>query len=160
MTDDAALYALAHAAQKKAVRARRRKQNTVQCLRPRQVEPLLSPKQQTGFDAEQRAVQHLQSCGMIIVGRNLLSKTGEIDIVAIDKETLVFIEVRHRRSQQYGGALASVNRGKQRRLIKAAHYFLPRIVQRHFAGCTPPCRFDVIGEEAQGLVWIRNAFSA
>ena len=160
MTDDAVLYALAHAAQKKALRARRRKQNAVQCLRLRPAEPRLSPRQKIGFDAEQRAADHLQRCGMIIVGRNLLSKTGEIDIVAIDKETLVFIEVRHRQSQHYGGALASVNRSKQRRLIKTAHYFLPRIVQRHFGGCTPPCRFDVIGEEAQGLVWIKNAFSA
>lgn len=157
MKDDALLYELAHAAQQKAARARRRK--TRSAAPRRLVGPVaLSPSQKTGYRAEDRACQYLQARGLIVLGRNLRSATGEIDLVANDGGILAFIEVRHRHTRQYGGAAASVNRQKQQRLIRTAHYLLPQLAGRFFGGRPPACRFDVVSIEPGGLTWIQNAF--
>lgn len=117
-----------------------------------------SPTQMTGSRSEDRAAAWLQERGLHILERNLLCRAGEIDLVARDGTVLVFVEVRYRGSASHGGAAASVNRRKQRRLVRAARYFLPRLVQRHFAGRQPPCRFDVVCEQGATLHWIRQAF--
>lgn len=157
MDHEALPYQLARAAQKKAILAQRRKQ--ARAARPEaSTEPLLSPSQQAGRLAEDHACHYLQARGLIMLGRNLRSKTGEIDLIANDHGTLVFIEVRHRGSLQYGGAAASVNRYKQRRLARTAQFFLPALVRRFFHGRLPACRFDVVSVEPQGLNWIRGAF--
>ncbi|MBF6616696.1 MAG: YraN family protein [Candidimonas sp.] len=158
MTDEDRLYVLAGRAQQKAIKARQRKANRPCPPRLPPLPAMLSPTQRTGRDGESRASDHLQQQGLTIIARNLLGKTGEIDLVARDGEVLVFIEVRHRFHPAYGGAAASVNREKQLRLIRTAQLFLPRLVQRYFRGRTPACRFDVIGIEPQGLVWIKDAF--
>jgi putative endonuclease len=67
---------------------------------------------------------------------------------------VVFVEVRMRQHDQWGGALASVNRPKQRRLILAARYFLSRWV-----GSPPFCRFDVVAIGPQGIRWVQGAFT-
>jgi len=160
MTDETPIYALARLAQQKAVVARRRKLNAV--LRPSAPSAAThkahSPAQKTGRKSEEKASQYLQDRGLTILGQNLSNKTGEIDLVAADNDTLVFVEVRHRHSSQYGGAAASVNRNKQARLIKTAQYFLPVLTRRFFHGRTPACRFDVISVESGRLSWIKNAF--
>ena len=157
MTDDTLLYELARAAQQKAVRARRRKTRARPARRV-VATPALSPSQQAGHQAEERACQYLQAHGLIVLGRNLRGKTGEIDVVANDCGILAFIEVRHRHTRQYGGAAASVNRQKQQRLIRTAQYFLPQLVRRFFHGTLPACRFDVVSIDCDSLTWIRNAF--
>ncbi|MGB3288929.1 MAG: YraN family protein [Burkholderiaceae bacterium] len=161
MTDDALAYALARLAQEKAVRARRRR---AKAATPRAPAPAglaaFSPTQKAGRASEERAGRYLEDRGLAILERNLRSKAGEIDLVAYDRGVLAFIEVRRRCSRQYGGAAASVNRGKQMRLIRAAQYFLPRLAQRHFRGVIPVCRFDVVSDEPEGLVWIKDAFRA
>ncbi len=68
--------------------------------------------------------------------------------------TLVFVEVRLRCSERFGGALASVTAVKQRRLIWAARHYLRRFPT------PPPCRFDVVGVGPNGVVWIQAAFDA
>jgi len=118
-----------------------------------------SPTQTTGLHSESRTASWLESQGLYVLERNLLCRAGEIDIVARDGDALVFVEVRYRGSSSHGGAAASVNRRKQQRLLRAARYFLPVLVQRHFAGRMPPCRFDVVCEEAGRLQWIRHAFT-
>ncbi|RTZ43128.1 YraN family protein [Candidimonas sp. SYP-B2681] len=183
MADDQRLYELARLAQQKAAKTLRRRANAQARKRAHQAATCLpgggrltddaeacpmesapeqgtrSPTQQAGDRAEDRARQLLQASGLIIIVQNLRSKTGEIDLVAIDRDTLVFIEVRHRRgSHQYGGAAASVNRNKQARLVRTAQFFLPRLSRRYFLGTTPACRFDVITDQADGLSWIKNAF--
>ena len=95
----------------------------------------------------------------VIVAQNLQSRTGEIDLVAVHGDILVFVEVRARGSLEYGGAAASVNRQKQRRLIRTAQFFLPRLAARYFRGATPACRFDVVSLEPGGTVWIKDAFT-
>jgi putative endonuclease len=119
---------------------------------------MLSPAQRQGRRAEDRAARYLEQNGLAIVGHNLRCRAGEIDLVALDRGILVFIEVRARQSHQYGGAAASVNRAKQQRLIRAALYFMPGLVQRYFGGIAPPCRFDVVTLGPEGLAWTRLAF--
>jgi putative endonuclease len=92
----------------------------------------------TGADAEALAAQFLVAKGMTIVARNVRSRFGEIDLVARDGATLVFVEVRLRRSHAFGGAAASITRAKQSKLVAAARLYLANL--RH----EPPCRFDAV----------------
>ncbi len=72
-----------------------------------------------------------------------------------DGETLVFIEVRYRRDQRFGGALGSVTESKQRRIVLAARHYLQT------SEWNGPCRFDVVGlSDAGPPEWIRDAFQA
>ena len=118
-----------------------------------------SPSQHTGLRAENLAALWLEEQGLQVLDRNLLCRAGEIDLVARDGETLVFIEVRFRGSSSHGGAAASVNRRKQQRLLRAARYFLPSLTTLHFGGREPPCRFDVVCRQDGRLEWIRHAFA-
>lgn len=158
MQDDARLYALARVAQDKAVKARRRRRKTA-APAVDAAEPTWSPTQRRGRSMEDRACRHLQARGLVMLERNLSCKAGEIDLVARDANVLVFIEVRYRHTQRYGGGAASVDGGKQQRLIFAAKFFLPRLARRHFAGHIPACRFDVVSIRPAGLTWIKAAFS-
>lgn len=110
--------------------------------------------QQHGKEAEQTAQQHLQRQGLTLMSRNHSCRGGEVDLVMRDGDTLVFVEVRLRRNPRFGGALASVDWRKQRRLILAAQHYL----QSHpWQG---PCRFDVVGLDASNRCqWIKNAFA-
>ncbi|TEA78329.1 YraN family protein [Allopusillimonas ginsengisoli] len=157
MADDTLTYELAGAARhRKARRPRQRARDT-----RRVADELLarSPTQRTGHKGEQAARAHLETQGLTILGHNLRTRTGELDLVADDGGTLVFIEVRLRQSSQFGGAAASVTLEKQARLVRAAHAWLPTLCRRYYAGRTPPCRFDVVSLEPGALHWIRNAFS-
>ena len=159
-SEELQLYELARAAQKKAVQKRRRRMALSGKRRPIKRAVRLSPTQWVGHQSEDQARRHLEAAGLIVLGQNLSSKTGEIDLVCLDRGVLAFIEVRRRRTRLYGGAAASVNRGKQLRLIRTAQYFLPRLAQCYFQGRIPPCRFDVVSDEPEGLIWIKGAFQA
>ncbi len=115
-----------------------------------------------GDTYEQRAAAWLERRGMQLLHRNVRARTGEIDLVAVDGDCLVFVEVRARRDPRYESAAGSVNRHKQRRLVRTARWFL----QRHPRLADRPCRFDVVAFEppksGPGLTirWIRGAFTA
>lgn len=158
-SEELQLYELARAAQKKAVQKRRRRIALSGKRRPIKRAARLSPTQRVGHQSEDHARRHLEAAGLIVLDQNLSSKTGEIDLVCLDGGILAFIEVRRRRTRLYGGAAASVNRGKQLRLIKTASYFLPGLTRRYFSGVTPPCRFDVVTIEPDGLAWHKHAFA-
>lgn len=154
--------ALARIAQHKAIRRRRhaaRRKTATSTSTPPDV-PRLSPTQRQGSKAEDRAAAHVQGAGARILGRNLLCRAGEIDLVCLDGTVLAFIEVRHRHNARFGGAAASVDHVKRQRLARAASYFLPRLAQRYFNGRTPRCRFDVIAIEGMDLSWLKGAFEA
>ena len=110
-----------------------------------------------GQHGEQRAAQFLQDLGYTIVNRNYRCQRGEIDLVARDKETLVFVEVRTHRSREFGDPLASINRRKQRQIAMTALHYLSRFHLHDRAA-----RFDVIGimgeGEAAQLTHIKSAF--
>ncbi len=162
MPENNLAYQLAHQAQRQAVRRRRRHTQAQQrrtAYPPTNIHAAIySPTQRAGQAAEMLAAQELSQAGLLLLAQNLRCKAGEIDLVAMDGATLVFIEVRKRQSLHYGGAAASVNRRKQQRLIRTAQYFLPLLTRRYFGGLAPPCRFDVISIEPNGNNWIKQAF--
>ena len=113
-----------------------------------------------GARVERAASALLQRKGLIEVAANARYRDGELDLVMRDGDTLVFVEVRHRRSDGHGGGAASVDTGKRRRLVRAAQRFLlehPRLAEL-------PCRFDVVeasgDPDAPRLNWLRDAFRA
>lgn len=113
-----------------------------------------TPKQIAGQAGEDAALEHLQKNGLRLVERNFRCKGGEIDLIMQDHGTLVFVEVRKRSDPRFGGAAASVTYHKQRRLIRAAQFYLLRFRN------PPPCRFDVLALEGGNINWIRNAIEA
>lgn len=116
---------------------------------------------EVGDDGEARALQHLLRHGLVLVQRNYRiaagprARAGEVDLILRDRDgTLVFVEVRARRKNSYGGAVASISEAKRRRVVFAAQHYL-------MALATPPaCRFDVVAIEDDDLVWLRGAFTA
>ena len=114
-------------------------------------------RRQRGADAEQAAERWLCAQGLRTLARNYRCRRGEIDLVMRDGDYVVFVEVRLRSRSDFGGASASVDAGKQRRLIAAAQHFLlgqPSLQQT-------PCRFDVIATRRSGdWQWLRDAFQA
>lgn len=112
-----------------------------------------------GACAERAAEQWLCGQGLSRVARNFRCRMGEIDLIMRDGEYLVFIEVRLRSRNDYGGAAASVTRAKQQRLIRAAQQFLALNARWQRA----PCRFDVVAAQPDGAdhyqwQWLRAAF--
>jgi putative endonuclease len=84
-------------------------------------------------------------------------REGELDLIARERDVLVFVEVRMRSGSAYGGAAASIDRYKQRRLARAAQHWL----LQNFGERWPACRFDVITVDRDGTIdWIRDAFAA
>lgn len=115
----------------------------------------MAQTQAIGRDAEDRALAALARQGLRVVARNYRCRGGEIDLVMRDGDCLVFVEVRFRRRADFGGALSSVDRRKQQRLILAARHYLAS------SGWSGPCRFDVVGiDRGREAQWIRDAFSA
>ena len=85
------------------------------------------PPTLAGARAEALAAQFLVARGLAIVERNFRRRCGELDLVARDGDTLVFVEVRLRRSRGYGGAAASITAVKRARLLAAANLYLARL---------------------------------
>ena len=114
-----------------------------------------------GEAGEARALAHLLGQGLTLVQRNYRVARGphacggEVDLIMRERDgTLVFVEVRARRSAAFGGAAASVSATKQRSLVFAAQYFLSRLPTM------PPCRFDVIAIDGDRIEWLRGVFDA
>ncbi len=110
-----------------------------------------------GARAEALAADFLMRYGLAIVERNWRRRHGEIDLIARDGETLVFIEVRLRRRNDFGGAAASITAAKQSRLLRAAGLYLARFAT------APPCRFDAVlldALDAARIEWLRDIFGS
>ncbi|MGE4334724.1 MAG: YraN family protein [Pigmentiphaga sp.] len=155
--DDAQAAALAAFAQRRARRRRRAAQPAAILRGP--VEPI-SETQRRGARAESRALAMLEAAGLRLVARNVGSALGELDLIMREGQTLVFIEVRSRSSvtARHGGALASVDAAKQRRLARTAALYLTVSLGRR--GRWPACRFDVVAVERAAMAWVRGAFDA
>ena len=113
-----------------------------------------------GTHGEQLALMYLVKGGLCLVEQNFNSRCGEIDIIMRDDDEWVFIEVRLRESLEFGGGLESVTRGKQKKLINTAEYYMQKHHNSHFESC----RFDIIeisGKSNQPRInWIKDAFWA
>ena len=109
---------------------------------------------QLGRAAEDRALAWLQAQGLVLVERNVRSRRGEIDLVMREGSTLVFVEVRQRKSARFGGAAASIGATKRARMWRSAETYLLRHPN------PPPCRFDAVCIDGDALVWLRHILSA
>jgi putative endonuclease len=111
-----------------------------------------------GRASEHIARRWLLRRGLEFIEANYCCPVGELDLVMLEDDCLVFIEVRYRRTNHYGGALESVTLAKQARLGRAAEHFL----QRRNAHQRRPVRFDVIAISGKhpllAIDWCRNAF--
>ncbi|MGE8500901.1 putative endonuclease [Ectopseudomonas oleovorans] len=119
----------------------------------------MSAHNDLGRAAEQAARQHLERNGLRLIEQNWRCRLGELDLVMLDGDTVVFVEVRARRHSAWGGALESVDARKRGKLIMAAELFL----QQQSRWARHPCRFDVVAISTGGtthLDWIKNAFDA
>ena len=118
---------------------------------------MLNQRQQFGAIGETIAARHLKKKGYKILDRNYRTKLGEIDIVAKDKDTIVFVEVKARRSSQYGSPKWAVTPKKQRKISMAALFYLKETKQ-----IRAKARFDVVSitaiEEEPRIEIIKNAF--
>ena len=116
-----------------------------------------STTRQRGNAAEDQALAFLQAAGLKLLERNYRTPGrggGEIDLVMRDRDgTLVFVEVRSRASNAFGGAGASIGAIKQRRIVFAARHYLLRM------SVPPPCRFDVVLVQ-DSVQWLKAAFDA
>ncbi|HVK72413.1 MAG TPA: YraN family protein [Kofleriaceae bacterium] len=110
-------------------------------------------RQERGARGEAAAERALRDAGFRIVERNFRCKAGELDLVAFDQGTLVFVEVRSRRDARFGGGLAAVSPAKLRQVARVAAVYL---AARRPTFTT--CRFDVIAITGDELVHIRDAF--
>lgn len=122
---------------------------------------------QQGELAENLARTWLESRHFQFIQRNFSRRVGELDLIMLhpDQHTIVFVEVRYRANQRYGGGIASVTPAKQRRLVRTANAWLQR-----FATSATHARIDVISispatadtptsryRDGHDIVWIENA---
>lgn len=105
-------------------------------LRPR---PPETGPSSSGAAWEDYAAKFLEDKGLKVVARNVRTRRSELDIVAVDGDTTVFVEVKARNTGEFGGPAASLDRRKRQRLRSAAHEFLSR---RKLSNL--PCRFDAV----------------
>ncbi|MEE4377340.1 MAG: YraN family protein [Candidatus Competibacteraceae bacterium] len=113
---------------------------------------------QRGDAAEALACRYLEARGLVLVTRNFRCRLGELDLVMRDGSQMVFVEVRSRSNRNYGGPIETITPTKQKRLLRAAAYYLQK------TACSAPCRFDAVGITSDNGIdtveWINNAFQA
>jgi len=111
------------------------------------------PRGSIGSQAEMLAADYLMHHGLTIVARNFRTRFGEIDLIARDGSTLVFVEVRMRSSGGFGGGLESITAAKRARIVKAANGYLATLERE------PTCRFDAVVMQRlarDSIVWRRD----
>lgn len=114
-------------------------------------------RQQQGAGYELIARRHLEQAGLVFEAANIRFRCGELDLIMRDKQQWVFVEVRYRRNNRFGGAAASVTRAKQQKLLRAAAIWL---AMRNASFDTLDCRFDVVAITGDQLEWLPDAFNA
>jgi putative endonuclease len=114
-----------------------------------------------GREGESRAAVYLEASGLKIIARNIRSQRGEIDLVALDGRTIVFIEVKTWSVYTFDSLSYSINSQKQRRIIETAKYFLS--VHREYNSMA--VRFDVVfinpaaAADSGKIIHLRSAFT-
>ncbi len=120
---------------------------------------LTNNHRQSGEHWEQFAQDYLAKHGLSLLDKNFHSRHGEIDLIMKDADYLVFIEVKYRKNNQFGGAISAVSASKQQKLHKTAQFFLH---QQGLNEYNTHCRFDVVAIEGDPhlpkIHWLKNAF--
>lgn len=113
-----------------------------------------------GLHYESEAKQHLVRQGLKCMEQNYHSRFGEIDLIMLDTDLVCFIEVKFRKSLDYGGAASSIPYQKQQKIIKTAQIFMQSNRKLNNRGM----RFDALILQQSGaditIDWIQNAFYA
>lgn len=114
-------------------------------------------RQQAGAHFELQARRFLERKGLRFVAANVRVRGGELDLIMKHQQVIVFVEVRYRSDNRFGGAAASVTLSKQRKLLHAARNWLA-----YTSGSfdTVDCRFDVLAFTGNEIEWLTNAFTA
>lgn len=117
----------------------------------------MTDKIKTGKDGEMAAEQFLKKCGYKIVERNYRTRSGEIDLIALDNKVIVFVEVKTRTQERYGTPAEAVDSRKQSRMIAASEHYLN--AKQAFDASV---RFDVVSvivkDEGWEIELIKDAF--
>ena len=112
-----------------------------------------------GTLTEQKAKQYLLEQGLIFVEQNVHCRQGEIDLIMKDGDTFVFIEVKYRKSNHFGGAISAVSATKQQKIKHCVAFYLHKVNLNEY---NTPCRCDVITLEGDinhpHITWLKNAF--
>lgn len=109
---------------------------------------------------ENLALKYLQQHGLKLIIRNFKCRAGEIDLIMQEHNSLVFVEVRFRKNNDFGSSAESITLQKQSKIIKTAQYYLQKNYSKE-----PNARFDVVAIQANGkarnqnIEWIKNAFN-
>lgn len=109
-----------------------------------------------GLEAEKLAATYLQNHGLKLILQNYHCRFGEIDLIMMEGKTLVFVEVRLRKNQQFGNAGTSITAQKKQKLILTAQHYLQTYGESQ-------CRFDALlmsKLDTASIEWVRNAFEA
>lgn len=119
-----------------------------------------TPAQARGAAAEALACTYLEAHGLRTLARNVRCRGGELDLVCLDRNHVVFVEVRLRTNGRFGGAAESITPTKQRRVLIAAQWWLNGAGQRFQ---NAPCRFDAVlldDLSVDRITWLPGAFNA
>lgn len=109
---------------------------------------------ETGIQGEKTAAEYLtRKLGMVLLEHRYRTKTGEIDLILMDGETVVFAEVKTRRTGNPGNGLSAVNRTKQKRITQSAMLYLMRMGRMQ-----APVRFDLVEIVGEEILYVPNAF--
>ena len=111
-------------------------------------------QREVGTRQESRAAEYLESLGYHILVRNFRCRFGEIDLIAKQDDTYIFIEVKYRTGRTAGDPPSAVDGKKQKKISKTADYY--RML--HQIPMDVPCRFDVVAETPEEIRVYANAF--
>lgn len=106
-----------------------------------------------GFDAEQKAKAFLCAQSLTFIEQNFSCKVGEIDLIMQDRQQLVFVEVKYRKSDSHGNAAEHFTTNKRRKLEKAINYYL---LQNNSNPFHTNFRLDVVAIDDEQVNWIKN----
>lgn len=109
--------------------------------------------QKDGAGAELRAKQYLESKGLTFIESNYKVKVGEIDLIFLDIQQIVFVEVKYRASREHGSAAEQFTRSKRSKLIKAMQCYLQKNGLNYY---NTSMRIDLIAIDSDNLNWIKN----
>jgi len=112
-----------------------------------------------GQTTEKIAANFLIEQGLVFKDQNFHSRQGEIDLIMLDQETLVFVEVKYRKNSNFGGAISAISNKKIQKIRQCTAFFLQKHRLNEY---NTQCRFDVItiqGDiESPQITWLKNAF--
>lgn len=117
---------------------------------------LFSNSKEKGCYFEQQAESYLIKQGLSPVARNFSCRYGEIDLIMHDGNSLVFVEVKYRQSNAYGGAINALSKSKQEKITRTIYYYLK---ENNLGNCAIRVDFIAInGQNPYQFTWIKSAF--